>query len=230
MQIYDYIRFARRWVPVALVLAVICGGLAYGISKYVMKPLYTGTATMQVDAGGPSPTVVDPTYSATLAQTYAAVAEQRPILRAGFRNATGQIDPAIQNRIIAKQSPSASCQTNGVTALFSCSVTANSASFAAKGANEVARAFIHQESVWRQNRKATVILVTKALTPSGPSSPHPTLNALVAFLLVFLLALGFGLVRTGSPAWLDNRQTPDGSDGGQKSHETRSLEHSGTAT
>jgi capsular polysaccharide biosynthesis protein len=199
MQIHEYIPFARRWVPIALVLAIVCAGAAYAISKYVVQPVYTATTTMQVDAGGALTTVpTDPIFSSSLAQTDAAVAEQRPIVQAAFRDAAGTGDPAARKRFLRRQSPSASCQANGVTALFSCSVTANTPTFAATAANRVAAAFIHQEKVWQQNPYATVLIVTPASAPTGPSSPHPTLNALVAFFLVFLLVLGFGLAYTGS--------------------------------
>jgi capsular polysaccharide biosynthesis protein len=217
MQIHDYIPFARQWVPIALVLALICGGSAYAISKYVLKPVYTATATMQVHARVSSSNYfIDPTYNATLAETYAAVAEQGPIVRAGLRNATGASDPATQNRIIAEQSPSASCQSNGVTALFSCSVTANSPAFAATATNKVTEAFINQEKVWTGSSYTTV--VTPASAPTAPSSPHPTLNGLVAFFLVFLLALGFGLgaCRLHGDAYSADPGSPSGNESGRE--------------
>ena len=194
MQIHDYMPFARRWVPIALVLAIICGAGAYAISKWVLQPVYTATATLQVGGG----MNVDPLYAVSLAQTYAAVAEQHPIVNTGLRAATGANHPAAQKRILADQSPSTSCQTNGATALFGCSVTAKSASFAAKAANAVARDFIRQEGVWQPSILTgfQVNLVTPASTPSGPSSPHPTLNGLVAFFLVFLLTMTVGLLST----------------------------------
>jgi capsular polysaccharide biosynthesis protein len=195
MQMRDYIPFARRWVPIAFVLAVICGAGAYGISKWALQPAYTATSTMQVSATGLN---VEPIYAVTLAQTYAAVAEQKPIVNTGLRAATGKTDAAAQKRILADQSPSTSCQTDGATALFSCSITANSAPFAAKAADAVARAFIRKEGVWQPSFSTgfQINVVAPASPPSSPSSPHPTLNGLVAVFLVFLLTLTFGLVST----------------------------------
>lgn len=198
MQVTDHVALLRRWVPSALVVAIVCAGLAFVVSKYLVQQKYTATTTMLVQPSRTLATTPDALQGVVLAQTWAAIAEQHPIVQMAYQTAiqkeVGLEPPATDASKIANQSPSATCQSDGVTSLFTCSVTANSPRFAAEAANAVAHAFVHQEMASPENTYWEAQVVNPAQVPTAPSSPHTTLNATVAFVLVFLLVLGFGLI------------------------------------
>lgn len=191
----------RKWLPRALAAAVVCGVIAYVVSRYVLPQVYTATVTLEIiPAINQSAIVTPPTDAVTQAQLWAAVAEQRPIATKGYGLASKAGSSTAQSKAVSRQSPGTTCQANGVTALFSCSVSAKSGGFAADAANAIARVFIQHELQVSPGGYWGTQVVSPAVAPSGPSSPHGTLNALIAFVLVFLAVLGYGFVDGGMPA------------------------------
>jgi protein-tyrosine kinase len=231
MEIHDYIRIGRRWLPRALFLSLIFGALTYVLTNAAIHKQYVSTVTMEVQLGLPTSGSQDPNAASLYAATEAAIANQGRIVGQAAAQAT-HVVPAQDSRLGIE---GVSCSPQGTTALFSCSVTSRSPAFAAAVANGLARAFISSENAWQQSRYTQVInymkqqiatarrthnnsalqvlgplypqvqldaaqqanlarLVTPAGIPSAPSSPHPLLNALVAFTLILFLVMSAGTV------------------------------------
>jgi capsular polysaccharide biosynthesis protein len=192
-----------KWCGVTAVVAVLCGGVAYGASRALIQPTYTATVSLAVQPGisiNDSPT--DPAYSVTLAQTYAAVAQLRPMTQAAYAKATGDSSATQQDAAITHESPSTACNASALTALFYCSVSANSALYAATATNDLAIRFIGIQRGWTQHRYWNVTVASPARVPTSPASPHSKLNALVAFMLALLILGGAGWLNFHSPSWI----------------------------
>ena len=191
----------RGWILIALAAGVICGAVAFVISAFVVPPAYTATATLQVQPGINASNYApqDPRYANELSQTWAAIGQMKSLTRPAYDSATGTTDSAGQHRIISSQSPSTTCQATTITQLFSCSVTASSADFAAHAVNALSQAIVQKQQTWSPEQIWTINIVNPASPPSSPSSPHSTLNALVAFALVALVVLGFGWIESREP-------------------------------
>jgi capsular exopolysaccharide synthesis family protein len=175
VQLHDYIRIARRWLPIALVLAVAAGVSSYALTKYAIRPLYTSTVTMEVELGVVGqPTSIDPTTNALFAQTEAQVASQGPNVRQAIGLAETETHvrpaPAVQN---------VQCQPSASTAIFSCSAASRDPVFAAAVANALATVFLQSEQAWEQSRYQAVlnriVSLEKAATNAGDKTRYAAL-------------------------------------------------------
>lgn len=188
-----------RWVLASLLAAVVCAGLTYVITKAAVQSVYTATTTMQIQSTAPvATTAADPDWAVIQAQTYAAAAEQPSLDQFAYQIAA---QSAVPGPVVSAASPSTSCQATPLVALFSCSVSAHSASFAARAAGDLARTFISREKFWTPGHYWSIVVVNPAKVPTSPSSPHPTLNAAVVLFLVFVLVFGYGLLEPRLPSW-----------------------------
>ncbi|MGH2447945.1 MAG: polysaccharide biosynthesis tyrosine autokinase [Chloroflexota bacterium] len=229
MRLNDYFRIAKRWLPIALVLALLAGAGSYVYTKYEIRPLYTATSVMQVQIGQPSQAnPVDPQYDSAGALTDATVAAQPPNIKAALAMVKGALHPTLSAGEKKVLTQNLVCQSSGTTSLFSCSATSHDPVLAAAMVNAVARVFIKGQQSWDQSlykalldriesdehaakrahdrnrydnlvqvenntrmaelqRSNIVRVVSPAVAPLTPSSPHRSLNAALAFLLVFLI-------------------------------------------
>jgi capsular exopolysaccharide synthesis family protein len=175
VQLHDYIRIARRWLPIALVLAVAAGVSSYALTKFTVRPLYSSTVTMEVELGGAGqPTSIDPTTNAAFAQTEAQVASQGP----NVSQAIGLAETVTHVRP-APAVQSVQCQASASTAIFSCSAASRDPVFAAAVANALATVFLQSEQAWEQSRYQAVlnriVSLEKAATQAGDKARYSAL-------------------------------------------------------
>ncbi|PZS02447.1 MAG: hypothetical protein DLM70_10335 [Chloroflexi bacterium] len=235
MELRDLIRVAKRWVPIALIVALTLAIASYAFTKFTVKKVYTATVTMEVQAGVTGQSVPDPTISNLIVPTEAQVAAQGPTVDQAMRRVQSTPGIAITPGEIAAIKASIQCKPNPDTSLFSCSASAHQAEVAALVANQLATVFTQGEQAFDQQRYQTVLtnirsseaiarkngdaallsrlqgseisvlvdaaqrasivrITQQAQRPTSPSSPHPTLNAALAFLAALLLVLGVGFV------------------------------------
>ena len=179
----------------AVGIGIVCAIIAFLVSAFVIPASYTATVTMQVQPGVvPDKLPSDPTYSVTLAQTYAAIAQEHSTTSQAYALAG-----ANPNNL-----PSTTCQASPLTALFSCSVTASSKLLSAHAANQLAATFIKTQSGWLQHQYWGVSVTNPAQIPTGASSPHATLDAVAVLVIVAVVCFGFGWLETRYPAWRRN--------------------------
>lgn len=230
MQLRDYLRFARRWLPGLALFAIICSVGTYVLTKYAIHPSYTATTTMQVQMAPPTTGVSDSANDTLFAETEAAVAGQHPVV-----NAAAQLVDRQDGYRIKPGMVSVTCAAAQLTALFSCSATSHDPRLAQDMANALGQVFMSQQQRWNQSRYSAVLdrltrqeasarashdksqyaslvsiensvrlaeaqqanivrVASPATLPTGPSSPHPPLNAALAFVLALILGLGGAVV------------------------------------
>lgn len=179
----DIIRIAKHWLAPALVLAIIAAAAAYLLTEHAIQPSYTATVNMQVELGpGIQSTVVDPTYLAQFAETEAQLAGQYPIVNQSFTAAETSANMQFTLGEAKAIKKSVTCVANSLTSLFSCSVTAHSALFAATMANTLANAFTKSEQRATQTRYAPLLLQLGTEEQAAKSQGNlAQYNALVNF-------------------------------------------------
>lgn len=153
MHLRDYVRFARRWVPPALVLAILFGGLTYALTARLIHKQYVSSVMMEVELGTPTNGTIDPNSAAAYATTESTVANQPNMVRQAKAQAALTVPPADS----AQGVDNVTCAPMGNTTLFSCSVTSRSPVFAAAVANDLARVFIATENAWQESRYSQVL-------------------------------------------------------------------------
>lgn len=139
-----YLRYARVWILIAVIPAIIAGALGYVYTKHQPRT-YAATSTLLVQqsvvSGATISGIPDPIGSAQLAQTYSQLATQQVVAQAA-------------DKLLAKQYPGYRVEDHGLSSnannlqgqspLITLSVTDALPVRAANAANAVATAFIAQ--------------------------------------------------------------------------------------
>ncbi len=164
MQLDDYLRIARRWLPVALVLALLAGAGSYAFTKRFIRPVYSAQSIMQVDLGMANSTssLVDPQYNTLGAVTDASIASEPPSVNRAISRAARNLHIKLSPSEFRSIASSASCQTQGSTALFSCAASSYSPQLAAAVANSLAAVFISSNQSLQQSRYKSVLAGIRA--------------------------------------------------------------------
>jgi capsular exopolysaccharide synthesis family protein len=151
VEMHGYLRFARRYAPPAVVLALLAAIVAYVVTSVAVAPRYTASVTFEVQLGATTNAAsVQPANDVQFAQTESAVAAQLPTIRAAFAAARAAMGTAVDS--IHLSATSVSCAAGVATSVFTCAVTAEDARFATRFAAALGVAFIEREQAWTHAR------------------------------------------------------------------------------
>jgi len=157
VQIREILNFAKHWLPIALVLAILTGAAGYLYTKQFVAKEYESTVTLEVQSGiglAGAGTALDPNSAQQLAQTEAAVAEQYTTVNPAYALVRQQ-HPG--DFALGQRATSITCSPALLTTLFSCTVTARNPQLAADMANAMATVFIQLEHAFESSRYHTLL-------------------------------------------------------------------------
>ena len=188
------ILWAKAWIIV--LCALVGGGIAFGISRYVIDPTYTSRISLYVNNNSNPETTVaninDITASQKLVSTYIEILKSDNVLNRVSQE-IGDIYPAddIRNMMSANS-------VNG-TEIFEVKVTCKDPEHAALIANTIAE--VAPSEIIRVVKAGSVELIDKAIPATIPTAPNVMLNTIIGIMLGGVLSVLGVLVL----AMMDNR-------------------------
>ncbi|MFN8486161.1 MAG: Wzz/FepE/Etk N-terminal domain-containing protein [Caldilineaceae bacterium] len=188
-EIGQYLQMIGRWLWLILLCALLAGGCSFGVSHYLMTPIFRASTTLMVktlnapNAAGSRVNDYDTFLaSADMTLTYKELAQRRPVADAAAQSlglASNQLYGNIAIAVIPK------------TPLLVLSFESAKPDKAAAVTNAVATALIQManDQQWIPGRE--LVVMEKAELPNEPVSPRVWLNTLVAVVVGGALALAF---------------------------------------
>lgn len=177
----EYAGVLWRHKVMILLLTLSAAASGYGVSKFLLPPTYSATATMFVYAPS-TPAMMNPTsflYMEDLGQTYATLATSSSVLSKAI--ATYSL-PVTEQKLVKAIVAAPVTNTN----LFTITATAPSAVEAARWADDVSYTLRTKVS----NMGQGIRLANPAAVPPLPTGPKTALNTALAGVLGFLVAVG----------------------------------------
>ncbi|GAC1640431.1 MAG: polysaccharide biosynthesis tyrosine autokinase [Ktedonobacteraceae bacterium] len=186
-----YILIAKRWAWIILLGVVICGGTTYIITK-LMHPVYQATALL----------VLTTTASQSAYDNTTAVLEALPTYAQFISNDEILQPVASQHHLTVKQlSAMITVKPQSNTQIIQLDVQNNNPLLAAQLANEIGASFGQYTNT--QLNGVMQVKILRAVPPTDPVSPKPSLDALVGA----LVGLGLVLAVIVVFEWTDDRMT-----------------------
>lgn len=187
LSLLDVFKIIKRRVLVLLLVTVLTGAGAYGLSAYVIAPRYTATATLYVYSGTDTDAVTAYDLSAAkgLVRTYAVLLKSDSVL----------------DKVMAglERGPSTTAFRKNFTAVsldetetLSISYTDKDPLFAQTVVNKVLD--VAPAEIVPIVQVGGIRVVDYAKVPLLPASPNIVLNTLVGALLGFFVTLGVSIV------------------------------------
>ena len=206
----------RNWAFM-LALGVIVGGVAFGVSKFVIHPQYSSSAALLVnrkqDGDQAGVQYADQQADVQIINTYKDIITRPIILNTVVNNLTKPHKEQIQAAVPAQPSKyklvaakyddtdltadsvakmiSISNQTN--SQVFSVNVKSGDAKMSKDIANTIAEVF--KDKVASIMSVSNVSIVSKAMTNSKPIAPNVKLITLAGFLLGVFAGLAWGIIK-----------------------------------
>lgn len=177
-----------------LILAILAGVVAFGLSKYVISPKYEANTSMivssskqNVDQNNPQADVELSQINANraLVSTYSEIVKSRGIADKVIANLNLDMDyEEFSNKV--------SIEPVKDTQIISVKVVDTIAQRAADIANETSMIF--KDSITQIMNVDNVQILDKATLPEAPSSPKVMRNTAIGAMLGFILGIGIALI------------------------------------
>lgn len=177
-----------------LILAILAGAVAFGLSKYVISPKYEANTSMivssskqNVDQNNPQADVELSQINANraLVSTYSEIVKSRGIADKVIANLNLDMDyEEFSNKV--------SIEPVKDTQIISVKVVDTIAQRAADIANETSMIF--KDSITQIMNVDNVQILDKATLPEAPSSPKVMRNTAIGAMLGFILGIGIALI------------------------------------
>ena len=177
-----------------LILAILAGAGAFGLSKYVISPKYEANTSMivssskqNVDQNNPQADVELSQINANraLVSTYSEIVKSRGIADKVIANLNLDMDyEEFSNKV--------SIEPVKDTQIISVKVVDTVAQRAADIANETSMIF--KDSITQIMNVDNVQILDKATLPEAPSSPKVMKNTVIGAMLGFILGIGIALI------------------------------------
>lgn len=177
-----------------LILAILAGAGAFGLSKYVISPKYEANTSMivssskqNVDQNNPQADVELSQINANraLVSTYSEIVKSRGIADKVIANLNLDMDyEEFSNKV--------SIEPVKDTQIISVKVVDTIAQRAADIANETSMIF--KDSITQIMNVDNVQILDKATLPEAPSSPKVKRNTAIGVMLGFILGIGIALI------------------------------------
>lgn len=196
----------RNWTFM-LALGVIIGGVAFGVSKFVVHPQYSSSAALLVnrkqDGSQQGLQLSDQQADVQIINTYKDIITRPIILNTVVNKLTKPHKEQIQAAVAAKYDNtdltadsvakmiSISNQTN--SQVFSVNVKSGDAKMSKDIANTIAEVF--KEKVASIMSVSNVSIVSKAMTNSKPVAPNVKLITLAGFVLGIFAGFAWGFIK-----------------------------------
>jgi len=179
----------RRRLWLIVLLTVVFGVGTFAISKYMITPQYSATASMYVynetNPGSTSITSTDLTTSQKLVQTYIVILSSDSVLD----KVVSQLDYKYTTEQIRKMLTASSIND---TEAFSISITNTDPEAAQRIVNTIAE--IAPDEIIRVVKAGSVEIIDKATLPTRPSSPNVLRNTAVGALIGMALAVTIAIL------------------------------------
>lgn len=187
----DILHVIRKNFVFMLIVSLVIGVGAYFATKLFIRPTYTSTVKLYVNANSNGKTSYDDINSHNYAQKM--VATYIEILNTNsFRNEVAKELPDNYSAAFLKQAISYSEVTD--TEVFSATVSCADPIEAKTVADAVAKAA--PATIKKQfEGNASLKIVDEAQLPEKPTAPHPARNAIIAFLAGLVLTMLIAFLR-----------------------------------
>ncbi len=196
MELQQYLRIVRRYWRSAVATLLLCVVIAAAVTL-VQKPIYTSSSTLflAVESGDTAGELSQgATYAERQVKSFVGVAATAVVLQPVIDELGLDVTPKQLGRTLTVTSPTA-------TTLIDVAATDGDPAQAAMVANGVAESL--QRAVGELSpagingaKLVTATAIDPALVPSAPTSPRPTVNLALGFVLGALLGVGQAVLRS----------------------------------
>ncbi len=188
-----YMLLAKRWAWIMVLGVVLCGGATYVVTK-LMHPTYQATAFLVVSFDTSNSGYDNTSAALEAVPTYAQLITSPKVLNPVIAQHPGLTLKTLLPLIVVKP------QSN--TQIIELDVSNRDPQLAAQLANEIGQSF----SQFSNTQLAATVQVLPAQTPTDPTQPKPSTDALIGA----LVGLGLSLTLVVAFEWLDDRMdNPD---------------------
>lgn len=178
--------FSILWGKVLLIIlcAIIGGGAAFGVTKFMIKPEYTSKVTMYVNNSDTKQdaymNINDINASQKLVSTYVEILKSDTVLAKVLQSS------GLDYSITEIRNMMSASSVNG-TEIFEVKVVSKDPEHAALIANTIAE--VGPEQIIRVVKAGSVELIDPAKVPQKPSSPNVILNTIIGIMLGGVLSV-----------------------------------------
>lgn len=172
--------FGILWSKVLwiILISILGGSIAFGISHYVIKPMYTSRISMYVNSNTDKSTTVaslnDINASQKLVSTYIEILKSDKVLGHVIEEANLPYTQSQLRQMITANGMSG-------TEIFEVKVTTKNPQEAARIANTIAE--VAPVEIIRVVKAGSVELIDEAIPATKPTSPNVALNTIIGLLL-----------------------------------------------
>lgn len=178
----------KQRILIILLVGILGGGAAYGVTEGLMTPLYTSTTSMLVLTKETTlASLADLQMGSQLTNDYEVLITSRPVLEEVIETLNLNMDYKELESQIAISNPSD-------TRILEISVTNPSAQMAQKIVNELAQ--VSADFIGDKMEVVPPKVIDEGIVPEHQTSPSLTKNVLIGIFLGLLLSGGIVCVRT----------------------------------
>lgn len=178
--------FGILWSKVLIIIlcTVIGGAVAFGVTKFVVKPEYTSKVSMYVNNSEGKQdaymNINDINASQKLVSTYVEILKSDTVLNKVIEKANVEYTPGEVRKMMSASS------VNG-TEIFEVKIVSNNADESALLANTIAE--VGPDEIIRVVKAGSVELIDPAKVPTEPSAPNVILNTIIGMMLGGVLSV-----------------------------------------